>query len=78
MTGLRDYRNLPGLVRQEGEPRPLEEIVAEWRLAAAAGDEARPWACGTVVIAAPADPTAGVRAHQRTDRHRRWAAGRFE
>lgn len=52
--------------------RPLDEVVAAWRASYVAGDEARPCACGGVVVASPSDPTTGVRDHQRTDRHRRW------
>lgn len=54
-------------------PRPLDELVVEWRERYGGAEEARPCACGGVVLALPADPGPGVREHQRTDRHRRWA-----
>jgi len=60
----------------DGALPSLEAVIADWRAAYAAGDEARPCGCGGVVVAAPSDPTIGVREHQRTDRHRRWAAAR--
>ena len=40
-------------------------------------EEARPCACGGVVIANPTDPTYGVRDHQQEPRHKAWARGRF-
>ena len=51
----------------------LESLIADWRASYVAGDEARPCGCGGVVVASPSDPTAGMREHQRTDRHRRWS-----
>ena len=49
-------------------PLPLHEIVARWAAA-----EARPCACGGVILANVIDPTAGVQAHQATKKHARWS-----
>ena len=44
------------------------EVVSAYRRS----EEARPCACGLVVVADPVDPTAGVAEHQAEPKHRAW------
>ena len=51
-------------------PRGLSE--ADLTAAHGRREQARPCACGSVVIADPRDPTEGVRLHNETPAHAAW------
>ncbi len=54
---------------------PPPTAIAEADLLRSYGhQQARPCACGEVVIADPVDPTEGVREHQASRKHRAWRA----
>lgn len=66
----------PVLARSLDAYEPPTTAVTEDELlrAVAGGLQARPCACGGVVVADAEDPTDGLRDHQSTDRHTRWRA----